>query len=31
MEMNLDEAGRDMVGAARWLASSERTAGDRVG
>jgi carboxymethylenebutenolidase len=31
MEMNLDEAGRDMVGAARWLAASERTAGDRVG
>ena len=31
MEMDLAEAARDMVGAARWLAPSERTAGDRVG
>ena len=31
MELQLDRAGRDMLGAARWLASNERTAGDRVG
>src|SRR5437016_3547506 len=31
MELQLDEAARDMLGAARWLAASERTAGDRVG
>jgi carboxymethylenebutenolidase len=31
MEMQLDVAGRDMVGAGRWLAAQERTAGDRVG
>jgi len=31
MEMQLDQAARDMLGAARWLAQSERTAGDHVG
>lgn len=31
MEMQLDVAARDMVGAGRWLAAQERTAGDRVG
>jgi len=31
MELQLDRASRDMVGAARWLAGSERVAGDRVG
>jgi carboxymethylenebutenolidase len=31
MAMDLDEAARDVLGAARWLADSERTAGDRVG
>jgi carboxymethylenebutenolidase len=30
MEMQLDTAARDMVGAGRWLAAQERTAGDRV-
>lgn len=31
MEMQLDVASREIVGAGRWLASQERTAGDRVG
>ena len=31
MSLQIDGAGRDMVGAGRWLAASERTAGDRVG
>ncbi len=31
MEMQLDEAARDMGGAVRWLAGSDKTAGDRVG
>ncbi|MBV9101113.1 MAG: dienelactone hydrolase family protein [Candidatus Dormibacteraeota bacterium] len=31
MEMELDGAARDMLGAARWLAADERVAGDRVG
>ena len=31
MELQLDQAARDMLGAARWLAASDRTAGDRVG
>jgi carboxymethylenebutenolidase len=31
MELQLDQAARDMVGAARWLAASDRSAGDRVG
>jgi carboxymethylenebutenolidase len=31
MAMELDTAGREMVSAGRWLAASERTAGDRVG
>src|SRR5712691_5595342 len=30
MEMKLDEAARDMLGAARWLADSGRTAGERL-
>lgn len=31
MEMQLEDAGRDMKGAAAWLISSERCKGDRVG
>src|SRR2546428_13294277 len=31
MALQLDVAARDMLGAARWLAESDRTAGDRVG
>jgi carboxymethylenebutenolidase len=31
MELKLDEAARDMLGAADWLVKNERTAGDRVG
>lgn len=31
MELQLEQAARDMVGAARWLAASDRSAGDRVG
>jgi carboxymethylenebutenolidase len=31
MEMDLPRAARDMLGAGRWLAESDRTAGDRVG
>lgn len=31
MSLQIDGAGRDMVGAGRWLAASDRTAGDRVG
>src|ERR1700694_6320274 len=31
MEMNLDQAGRDMVGGARWLAWGGAPAGDRGG
>lgn len=31
MEMQLETAAKDMVGAAGWLAAQERTAGDRVG
>jgi carboxymethylenebutenolidase len=31
MAMQLDVAARDMLGAARWLVDSDRTAGDRVG
>ena len=31
MAMQLNTAGREMVSAGRWLAASERTAGDRVG
>jgi carboxymethylenebutenolidase len=31
MEMRLDEAARDILGAATWLAQSDRSAGDRVG
>lgn len=31
MSLQIDRAGRDMVGAGSWLAASERTAGDRVG
>ena len=31
MELQLDQAARDMLGAARWLAAGDRTAGDRVG
>ena len=31
MELDLAEAARDMLGAGKWLASSDRTAGDRVG
>ena len=31
MELDLAEAARDMLGAGRWLATSDRTAGDRVG
>src|SRR5437016_11876372 len=31
MAMRLDEVGRDMVGAAEWLASGDRIAGERVG
>src|ERR1700681_2514897 len=30
MELDLAEAARDMLGAGKWLAASERTAGDRV-
>ena len=31
MELDLAEAARDMLGAGKWLAQSDRTAGDRVG
>jgi carboxymethylenebutenolidase len=31
MELQIDQAARDMVGAVSWLARSDRTAGDRVG
>jgi carboxymethylenebutenolidase len=31
MELDLPRAARDMLGAGRWLAESDRTAGDRVG
>ncbi|HEX6537835.1 MAG TPA: dienelactone hydrolase family protein [Candidatus Dormibacteraeota bacterium] len=31
MELQLDRAGREIAGAGRWLAASERTAGDHVG
>jgi carboxymethylenebutenolidase len=31
MELQLPEAARDMVGAGKWLAASEKTAGERVG
>src|ERR1700724_3749281 len=31
MALDLPEAARDMLGAGRWLAESDRTAGDRVG
>ena len=31
MEMDVARASRDMLGAATWLAASDRTAGDRVG